>query len=84
MSVPGKMCKVSEEFQRDFYREMEDAVFVLQRENKMNKCWGVILFNTLSRDNRWSLVNRIRIRMSCLLASNAMLCFVSLVIYNQG
>ena len=36
MSVPGKMCRVPGEFQRDFYKEMEDAVFVLQRENKMN------------------------------------------------
>ena len=27
MSVPGKMCKVPGEFQRDFCREMEDAAF---------------------------------------------------------
>ena len=25
--VPGKMCKVPGEFQRDFCREMEDAAF---------------------------------------------------------
>ena len=36
MSVPGKMCKVPGEFKGDFCREMEDAAFVLQRENKIN------------------------------------------------
>ena len=36
MSVPGKMCKVPGEFQRDFCREIEDAAFFLQRENNIN------------------------------------------------
>ena len=36
MSVPGKMCKVPGEFQRDFCREMEDAAFCPTERNEMN------------------------------------------------
>ena len=50
MSVPGNMCKVPGEFQRDFCREWRMELFVLQRENMMTHLQSQQHFNWFRLD----------------------------------